>query len=128
MNENFIFGLHMNLNSYIAIFFTVIFFGKFLVMDSKILVTILDTGEITYVNPFCEKQNSKISDFNDREFLAEAGKHTNLALDTFCNSPFQVEIFNWEQSLIPQESRAYPYRTSIVPEAGNDRFYPPPKV
>jgi hypothetical protein len=52
----------MNWKSYIAVLFAFIFFGKFLVMDSKFLVILLDADEIVYVNPFCKMKNAKINE------------------------------------------------------------------
>lgn len=123
-----IFEPRMNLNSYIAIFFSVIFFGKFLVMDSKILVTIFDADEIAYVNPFCEKQNVKIQGQNSQEDLAEDNKTLNLTIDSFCNAPFQFEVFTWESRIISEETRAYADHSPSLPESAKDRFYPPPRA
>jgi hypothetical protein len=118
----------MTLNSYIAIFFSVIFFGKFLVMDSKILVAVFDADELVYVNPFCEKQNVKLQGNNSQEALAEDNKTLNLTIDSFCNAPFQFEVFTWESRAISEETRAYSHPTSSLPESAKDRFYPPPRA
>lgn len=118
----------MNLNSYIAIFFSVIFFGKFLVIDSKLLVAVLDADEITYVNPFCVKQNAKIQGNNSMEALAEDNKTLNLTIDSFCNAPFKFEFFTWESGIITEETRAFAHHTPSLPESAKDRFYPPPRA
>ncbi|WP_029038468.1 hypothetical protein [Salinimicrobium xinjiangense] len=118
----------MNLKAYIAIFFSVIFFGKFLVMDSKILVAIFDADEIAYVNPFCEKQKEKIQKDNFLETLAEDDTSLNLTIDSFCNAPFEFEVFSWESTVIPEESRTYAHHTPSLPESAEDRFYPPPQA
>lgn len=118
----------MTLNSYIAIFFSVIFFGKFLVVDSKILTAVFDANEIAYVNPFCEKQNVKIQDYNSRDALAEDNKSLNLTIDSFCKAPFKFEVFTWESRIIPEETRAYLDQTLPLPESAKDRFYPPPRA
>jgi len=117
----------MTLNSYIAIFFSVIFFGKFLVMDSKILVA-FDADEIAYVNPFCEKQNVKKQGNNSFEALTEDDKTLNLSIDSFCNAPFKFEFFTWESGIISEETRVYAHHTPSLPESSKDRFYPPPRA
>lgn len=117
----------MTLNSYIAIFFSVVFFGKFLVMDSKILVAIFDADEITYVNPFCEKQEVKMQNSN-REALAENNKALTFVIHSFCNAPFKFEAFTWQYSLKTEESPEYPHHTFSLPESAINRFYPPPRV
>lgn len=118
----------MTFNSYIAIFFSVIFFGKFLVMDSKVLVAIFDADEIAYVNPFCKKQNVKIHDHNSQKELAEDKKSFNLTIDSFCNAPFKFEVFKWESQVLNEETGAYPHHTPTLPESAKDRFYPPPRA
>ena len=118
----------MNLNSYIAIFFSVIFFGKFLVMDSKILVAVFDADEIAFVNPFCENQDVKIHGHSSQKDLAEDNKTLNLTVDSFCNAPFQFEVFTWQSRIIIEEPRAYAHQTPSLPESSKDRFYPPPRA
>lgn len=118
----------MTLNSYIAIFFSVIFFGKFLVMDSKILVAIFDADDVAYVNPFCKKQNVKTQSNNSTEALTEDNKSIDLTIDSFCNAPFKFEIFTWESRITPEETRVYQDLTLPLPESVKDRFYPPPRA
>lgn len=123
-----IFGNLMSLNSYIAIFFSVIFFGKFLVMDSKILVAVFDADEVAYVNPFCKKQNVKIQENRAPEAVAEDNQAWDLTIDSFCNAPFKFEVFSWESRVITEETRAYADQTPSLPESAKDRFYPPPRA
>ena len=118
----------MTLNSYIAIFFSVIFFGKFLVMDSKILVTIFDADEVVYINPFCKKQNVKTQSNNSVEALAEDNESMDFTIDSICNAPFKFEVFTWESRIIPEEIRLFTDRTLPLPEFAKDRFYPPPRA
>ena len=117
----------MNLKTYIAIFFAIVFFGKFLMTDSKILVVIFDNDEIAFVNPFCKKQNAKIQG-SAHESFSEDSNRLNITIDSFCNAPFKFEVFNWEYRVIPEESQPYAYLTPTLPESTQDRFYPPPKV
>ncbi|HSI71355.1 MAG TPA: hypothetical protein VK941_14055 [Gillisia sp.] len=126
--ENFIFGVRMNYQSCIAILFVTVFFGKFLVMDSKILVVLLDADEIVYVNPFCKKQNAKTEGNNSEKSLAEASNSLQLAVDAFCNAPFKFEVYNWDYIIISQEPRAYAYNSPSLPGSNPHSFYPPPKV
>lgn len=118
----------MNFKTYITIFFSVVFFGKFVVMDSKILVAVFDAEEISFVNPFCEKQNGKIQNTNSQEGLAEDKNSLNLTIDSFCNVPFKFEVFTWESTVIPEETRTYAHHTPSLPDSAEDRFYPPPRA
>lgn len=118
----------MNLNSYIAIFFSVIFFGKFLVMDSKILAVIFDADEISYVNKFCEKQKVKVQGQNAQEAFAEDDQSLDLTIDSFCNAPFQFEVFAWETRVLIEQTRAFADHNPSLPESAKERFYPPPRA
>lgn len=118
----------MTVKSYIAIFFLVVFFGKFLLMDSKILVAIFEADEIAYVNPFCKKQNVKIQANSLQEALAEDHKPLDLIIDSFCNATFKFEVFTWESEIITEETRTYTHYTPSLPESSKDRFYPPPRA
>lgn len=126
--EKAIFGILMNYQSYIAILLTFVFFGKFLVVDSRILVVLLEADEIVYVNPYCKKQNAKIEGSISPYSFAEASTTLQLAIDSFCNAPFKFEIYNWEYSVIAEESGAYAYHSPSFPDSNKDKFYPPPKV
>lgn len=118
----------MNCKPSIAILFALVFFGKFLVIDSKILVAVFDAGEVAYVNPFCKKQNAIIKANNSQDALAEDNNSLNLTIDSFCNAPFKFEMFTWESRIINEETRAYAYHTPSLPESAKDRFYPPPRA
>lgn len=118
----------MNYKSYIAILFAIVFFGKFLVMDSKLLVVILDADEIAYINPFCKKQNAKIDGKDFQKSFNADSNHLNIIMDSFCNAPFKFEVYNWEYRILSEESRAYAYHTPSLPQSNLDRFYPPPRV
>lgn len=118
----------MKWKSYIAVLFALIFFGKFLVMDSKFLVILLDADEVVYVNPFCKKQNAKIDGDTSPETYNVDSNQLSISMDTFCNASFEFEIFNWENSIVPEETRAYAYHSPNLPDSIMDRFYPPPKA
>ncbi|SKB95600.1 hypothetical protein SAMN05660903_03465 [Salegentibacter salinarum] len=101
-------------------------------MDSKFLVVLLDTDEIVYVNPFCEKQNAKQNakidgDTSPATFTVDSNQ-LSISMDTFCNTSFKFEIFNWENPIVLDESRAYAYHSPSLPDSNRDRFYPPPKA
>lgn len=117
----------MHLKPYIAILFALMFFGKFLVMDSKILVLILDADEIAYVNPFCKKKNSKLHKDKQESFSQDSNKF-NISINSFCNTPFKFEVFTWESRIITEETRAYANHTPSLPESAKDSFYPPPRA
>ena len=118
----------MTLNSYIAIFFSVIFFGKFLVVDSKLLVAVFDADEISYVNPFCEKQNVKDQNAKSLATFAEDNKALNFTIDSLCHNSFKFEVYTWESKVTREEPRTFAYHTPSLTESAKDRFYPPPRA
>lgn len=117
----------MKWKSHIAILFALIFFGKFLVMDSRVLVSLFDAHEIVYVNPFCIKQNAKIAGTTHEETIDIDSHQFNITWDSFCNAPFEFEVYSWKYSILPEESGAYAYNSPSFPDSNKDRFYPPPK-
>lgn len=118
----------MDLKPYIAIFFAVLFFGKFLMMDSNILVVLLDPNEVAYVNPFCEKHKAALNDKAPSTDLIPASDSFSIAIDSFCNAPFQFEIVQWEEMLVQTVYQHYPYTTLTPPQIFRDNYYPPPKI
>lgn len=118
----------MELKPYIAILFTVIFFGKFLLLDAKFLERIFDSNEIAYVNPFCEKNKTEAKEAGTNQDLLPKSKTQSVAIDSFCNAPFNFEIITWEHMLEQPAYQSYSYITPDAPQIFRDSFYPPPKV
>ncbi|MEP6263080.1 MAG: hypothetical protein ABJ092_15995 [Gillisia sp.] len=118
----------MDTKSYIAVFFALIFFGKFLMLDAKFLEGILDSNEIAYVNPFCEKNNTEVSESGIFQDLLPESKTQSISIDNFCNAPFHFEIVTWEHMFEQPTFQFYSYTTPGTPQIFQDRFYPPPKV
>ena len=118
----------MTSNSYIALFFSLLFLGKFLLMDSRILLTFSDAGTVTYVNPFCEKQQVKDEVEALGDYLEEDSRSFSLSFDFYCNPPYNFEVFQWEPLPIHKGSPEYSHPRFYLPESAQDRFYPPPRV
>ncbi len=118
----------MDLKPYIAVFFAVVFFGKFLMMDSKVLGFILDSSEIAYVNPFCEKQKAGFDENGVLPDLLPASPSLTIAIDSFCNAPFHFEKVQWEHIFVKHTFQHYPYTSPNPPQIFRDSFYPPPKI
>lgn len=118
----------MNQNSYIAILFAMIFFGKILAVDSTILLAIFDTNEIAYANPYCKKQLENIDGSHSNKALAEDSKRVILTLDSFCNTPFGFESFLWEYNIIIEESQTHVYRTPAMPDFFQNKIFLPPQI
>ena len=118
----------MDIKSYIAVFFAIIFFGKFLLLDAKFLEGILDSHEVAYVNPLCEKNKTEVKESGIPKDLFPASTSQSIAIDTFCNAPFHFEIIKWQHMLEQPTFQFYSYTTPGAPQIFRDSFYPPPKV
>lgn len=125
---NFYIWRQMDIKPYIAIFFTVIFFGKFLVLDAKFLEVVLDSNEVAFVNPFCEKNKAEVNESGISQDLLPDSKTQSIAIDSFCNAPFHVEIVNWTHIKVQAVYQHYSYISPGIPQIFRDSFYPPPKV
>jgi len=116
----------MQLKSYIAIFFVTVFLGKFITIDSKLLGVILDSEEITLVNPFCEKH--QLNTHKEGQSLDKASLVNNITINVICTSPFQFEIDNYPIAIVEPNYQKHNYQTQSIMSAYRDKFYPPPKV
>lgn len=127
MNLNIYIWRQMDLKPYIAIFFTVIFFGKFLLLDAKFLEGILDSHEVAYVNPFCENKN-EVKESGILQDLLPESKTQSIAIDSFCNAPFHFDLLTWDNIKPQAIYQHYTYTSPGIPQIFRDSFYPPPKV
>ncbi|MCG9970791.1 hypothetical protein [Christiangramia crocea] len=118
----------MDLKPYIALYFIFVFFGKFVVMDSKILLAVMDGDEIAYNNPFCEKHKRKVPAVAFMDTMESDSEGFDLTIESLCNNPLTFELFNWNYKNIKVKSREYAYYTPSLQESVPDRFYPPPKM
>lgn len=118
----------MNLKSYIAIFFTVVFFGKSLMMDTNFLASILDTKEIVYINPFCENKKADVFEHGSTQDLSPASNILIIPIDSYCNAPFQFQLTGWTLIEVKTNYQRYNYTSPEFFETFSDKFYPPPKV
>jgi hypothetical protein len=83
--------------TYIAVFLTFIFLAKFVAIDADGLNVLFNGSKITYVNPFCKKENpqkqtKKITSFSQADQFASQV----ITLNDLCTSQFQFELFSWE--------------------------------
>lgn len=118
----------MNLKSYIAIFFTVVFFGKSLMIDTRFLVSILDSEELVYINPFCEKKTADVFENGSTQEITPVLKVLIIPIDSYCNAPFQFQLSGWTLPGVKTNYQDYNYTSPEVFDTFRDKFYPPPKV
>lgn len=113
----------MQFKTYIAIFFAVVFFGKFLMMDAKMLNSILATEEIALVNPFCKKKGG--ATYDDK--VAESSSVLVISSEAFCNTPYFIPEVTWPETPKINNFQDYQYLTSSVISPYFSKNYPPPK-
>lgn len=116
----------MQIKSYIAIFFVAVFLGKFITMDSKLLGFIVDSEEITFVNPACKKLQPNTP--KEIQSFDEASLFNSSIVHVICASPFQFEIYSEPIAFAEANYQKHRYQTQSIISNYRDKFYPPPKV
>ncbi|MBZ9731566.1 hypothetical protein LB467_17915 [Salegentibacter sp. JZCK2] len=115
----------MQFKTYIAIFFTVIFFGKFLMLDAKVLSSIFDTQEIALVNPFCDKKMQKSA---DADTFSKESSILIISSEAMCNAPFYLSKIAWPGVEKINNFQDYGYFNPAVISTYFSKNYPPPKI
>jgi hypothetical protein len=116
----------MQIKAYIAIFFVCVFLGKFITTDSKLLGFIVDSEEVTLVNPFCKKLQTNTP--KELQNFDEASFFSNITVHVICASPFQFETFNEKIAFTAPNYQKHNSQTQPIISTFQDKFYPPPKV
>jgi hypothetical protein len=114
----------MQFKTYIAIFFAVVFFGKFLMLDAKVLNSILDTEEIALVNPFCKE---KLQKYVDADTLSQESLVLVISSEAMCNAPFYLPIITWPGAEKINNFQDFSYLNPAVISTYFSKNYPPPK-
>lgn len=115
----------MSFKPYIAILLSLIFFGKSLVLDTKLLGSILEADGIVLVNPLCKKQNAKTSGEHKFE---ESSSVMVLSTDLLCNTPFYLITTRWQETIKKPTFQEYSYINPTVIPTYFSKNYPPPKA
>ncbi|PVW12348.1 hypothetical protein [Marixanthomonas spongiae] len=102
---------------------------KLVAIDANGLNALFNGKGISFVKPFCEKENfqestDKTADFSQIDF----GSSQIVALTGVCTSQFQFELFSWESTILSpitvlntnfSSNLSYPYL---------DNDSPPPRL
>ncbi len=115
----------MKLNTYIALFLTVVFFGKFLMLDTKVLNSILDTEEIALINPLCKQKMPKSADADN---LLQESLVLVISSEAICNAPFYLPEITWPSAERINNFQDFSYLNPAVISTYFSKNYPPPKV
>lgn len=115
----------MQIKSYIAIFLAVVFFGKFLMLDAKVLNSILDAEGIALVNPFCKKKVQKSAD--DKTFTQNSSVLV-ISSDAMCKPAFNIAKITWFETEKINNFQDYSYLNPAVISTYFSKNYPPPRL
>lgn len=114
----------MEFKTYIAIFFTVVFFGKFLMLDARVLNSILETEEIALVNPLCKKEMQQLA---DADTYSQESSLLILSSEAMCNAPFYFSKNTWKTVQNKNIFQDFIYLNPAVIPIYFSKNYPPPK-
>lgn len=115
----------MSAKTYIPVFFLLIFFGKFLSVDSALPQLFFDAENVVFINPFCERKKSKTS---KNTAFSEASALSVIPINSFCDSVFTIDLFGWEKAFISTNFKKYNYLLPNETAIHSAKFHPPPQV
>lgn len=115
----------MKPNANIAILLTLVFLGKFLILDTKVLHSILDTQEIALVNSLCKKKASKSA---DAEHVLQDSFVLVINSEAICSAAFDLPEITWSKAERIINFQDFGYLHPAVISTYFSKNYPPPKV
>ena len=103
--------------------------AKFVAIDANGLNVLFSGSDITFVNPHCKKENApkqskKTVDFSQVDLLISQV----IALNSFCTSQFQFELFSWETHYSEPIAVLNGHFTSRLINLYLDNDSPPPRL
>ncbi|MBI6115410.1 hypothetical protein [Salegentibacter maritimus] len=114
----------MQFKTYIVIFFTAIFLGKFLVLDARMLHSVMDAEGIALINPFCKKSAQQTTD----DILSQDSSVLVISSDAVCNSFFYFSSPYLPGQEIKNNFHDFNYQNPAVISSYFSKDYPPPKA
>ncbi|MGO2357166.1 hypothetical protein [Mesonia sp.] len=119
----------MKTQTYIAAALIFIFSAKFMALEAGGLNLLFSGSDITFVNPHCKKENFPKQGQKKAQF-SEADQITSqvIALNSFCTSQFQFDLFSWESNTVEPITIFNDYFTSKFNYLHLDNTSPPPRI
>lgn len=119
----------MNTKTYIAVFLTFIFLAKFAAIDADGLNFLFSGSDISFVNPHCESENTQKQSKKTANFSQADSVTTQvIALNGFCNSQFQLELYTWETTISKPIAIFNEHFSSNLSYHYLDNDSPPPRL
>jgi hypothetical protein len=115
----------MQLKNYIAAVLLMIFLGKMISMDSKILGMIFESYEVTLVSNLCPKKQLQT---NSVEEVSEDNLSLSFEIGYLCHAAYDIQLHDSSQALAENNFRKYFYHVPGNFSISGDKFYPPPKA
>lgn len=118
----------MSTKTFISLLLLPIFIGKLFVVDAGVL-KILSPVTISYVKPYCKKNQSGSDSIKTYEFeqTVETGNNT-IELSSFCTPQFNFNVFLWDFNISEVADIAYVIFTSRLSYLYLDSHSPPPRL
>ncbi|WP_031428429.1 hypothetical protein [Flavimarina sp. Hel_I_48] len=103
--------------------------AKFAAIDADGLNILFSGSDISFVNPHCKKENppkqsKKTADFSQTDISASQV----IALNGFCTSQFQLELFSWETNFAGPTVVFNEHFSSRLSYLYLDNASPPPRL
>ncbi|MCC8361308.1 hypothetical protein [Salinimicrobium sediminilitoris] len=115
----------MGFKNYIAAFFVLLFLGKMVSIDAKLLGIIYSASEVTLVNNMCPKQQL---DNDSPDEFAQADLESHFEFDYLCQVAFDFKPDEEVNTVTHNNFKKHSYRAPGIFSISRDKFYPPPKV
>lgn len=115
----------MQFKNYIAAFLVIVFLGKMVSVDAKLLGMILDSSQVTLVSKLCPKKQLQA---NSAEEYSGDSFTPSFEVDYLCNVVFTIQLQDSSETIAENNFKKYKYRDPGNFSVPSDKFYPPPKA
>lgn len=106
-----------------------IFTAKLFAVDANGLKMFFNGGEITFVNPYCKKDNPlKKSEESSNFSQQNNGSVQLMTISTTCNTAFHFELFSWETNSSTPIAVFDDYFSSLLNYRFLESVSPPPRL
>ncbi|MDR6300895.1 hypothetical protein [Mesonia maritima] len=116
----------MKKKAYIAVLCCLLFTSKLFLVEANVFQLLLDSDEITFVNPFCKKKNAKQKPQSQENFSTET-LTASFVLNLNCQNTFQISDFQYKSVNLEKEISFFSYLHSSLLSPYYEQQLPPPK-
>jgi hypothetical protein len=117
----------LKLKTYISLLFTIVFLGKFILIDANLISHMYDIDAITLLKPFCKKKQLKTLPGEDHLYEASSNSSSSINLLNVCTSLYSLDLDKFENTITNPQARFYTFKsTALTPFFDNSS--PPPKI